>query len=190
MGDKPDHMLEIPASLGRDLDRGALPPIEAFMSDDSLQAAQDAQNAGPVHAEDLVPISRAEAAGRTTLNELKVPKTRRVIPQPFQRTRVVGGTHGKRWEFIKASGVLPGDIITGLGLVISSRGTVRYAPAEDYYPEGEVPEHTRGDQIAVGMDYLVTGAGGVAQTYDAQAQVRVFRKPLSYPSLGSAGSNT
>ena len=70
--EKPAHILEIPDSLGRDVDayrEGRLkdaPPVDAFLSDTALQQAWDATRASPVHAEDLVPITGAEAARRTT----------------------------------------------------------------------------------------------------------------------------
>ena len=97
-------MLSIPDSLGRDLDKAAAgkipaPPIEAFMSDAALEqvARNTAASGAPVHAEDLRPISAAEAAARTTFDGERLPSlpaTRRVIPPPFRRDRspVAGST--------------------------------------------------------------------------------------------------
>lgn len=173
MSDKPGHVLQIPDSLGRDLDKAAAgkiapPPIEAFMSDAALQSAEDATRAAsePVHAEDLKPISKAEAARRTTFSGEALPAlpaTRRVIPAPFQRPSVCGGTHGKTWQRVPARQVAEGDIVPDVGLV---------ADVEERLLRETVAGIA---EVAVGSEIVVTGAGGAVKAFRPAAQVRVFR---------------
>lgn len=170
--DKPGGILEIPDSLGRDLDKAAAgkipaPPIEAFMSDSALQASQDATTAAsePVHAEDLRPVSAAEAARRSTFDGQSLPRTtrRRVIPAPFRRPRAVGGSHGKTWQSVRADQVVSGDIIPGIGLVMDVREVIRR----------ETVAGVAG--VATRVEWRVTGAGGVTKAFRPAEQVRVFR---------------
>lgn len=172
--DRPGGMLEIPASLGRDIDKAAqgkieAPPIEAFMSDDALQAAHDATTvaAAPVHAEDLKPISAAEAAVQRTFNGETLPnfpQTRRVIPAPFRRPSVSGGSHGKAWTSVSPDKIRLGDIITDLGLVTDRHEVV-------------IRETVAGvPDVPVGLEWSVTGIGGLTRKFRPDAQVRVFRK--------------
>jgi hypothetical protein len=174
VSDKPGHMLSIPDSLGRDLDKAATgkippPPIEAFMSDAALEQAerQTAAAAAPVHAEDLRPISRAEAATRTTFGGEHLPSlpaTRRVIPPPFQRKRAAGGSHGKTWREIPAEQVICGDMTELVGKVKEMRSVLRR-------------ETVAGHQgVAVASEIVLTGTGGVTVTVPAASQVAVFRR--------------
>jgi hypothetical protein len=166
-------MLEISPALERDLDKAAAgkipaPPMEAFMSDAALQAAKDATTAAaaPVHAEDLKPISAAEAARRTTFGGEHlppVPASRRVIPAPYRRPRAVGGRHGKTWQSVPADEVVAGDMTELVGRVASAVPAVRRE------------EIAGRPGVATGTDITITGIGGVAVTADAGAQVRVFR---------------
>jgi hypothetical protein len=170
--DRPGGILEIPASLGRDLDKAAAgkiapPPVEAFMSDSALEAAEKAARAasGPVHAEDLRPISRAEAAARTTFDGHSlpdVPAPRRVIPAPFRRPQVTGGSHGKTWQPVRADQVRPGDIIPDLGRVTR-------------VDEHGIYEDIGGHDALTGIEVVLTGAGGVVRVLDCADQVRAFR---------------
>lgn len=172
--DRPGGMLEISPALERDLDKAAqgkipAPPIEAFMSDAALQEAQDATDAAsaPVHAEDLTPISPVEAAARRTQHGESLPSMptmRKVIPAPFRRPSVTGGSHGKRWQLVRAGQVARGDIIPDLGLVT---GTEERVIRESVAGVGEVPVRT---------EIAVTGAGGLTRQFRLDAQVRVFRK--------------
>ena len=167
-------MVQLTPALERDLDKAAAgkigpPPIEAFMSDSALQAAEDATRAAsaPVHAEDLRPISKAEAARRTTFGgEIlpSMPAPRRVIPAPFRRPTATGGAHGKSWhESVRADDLGVGDIIPDLGRVIRLREVIRR-------------EDIGGVQgVAAGTDVEVTGAGGLVRTFDAAVRLRVFR---------------
>src|SRR6202012_5730263 len=106
--DKPGHIIEIPDSLGRDVDRfregrGPAPDVEAFMSPEALEQVevQTAAAAAPVHAEDLRPITRAEAAARTTFDgehlPSGIPQLKRVIPAPYRRDRIEISHHGRVW---------------------------------------------------------------------------------------------
>lgn len=197
MSDKPAHVLEIPASLGRDIDKGKTPPIEAFMSDSALEQAEKATRAAtePVHAEDLRPISKAEATARTTFDGEHLPmfpSTRRVIPPPFARPRINGGRHGKTWQSVPADQVARGDMTQLVGLVaaveIRNRyqtkaeilgvkfGDGPYPVIEKWYEPCDFSLSDLSEKVAVGTDVVLTGAGGVSETVDIRASVRVFRQ--------------
>jgi len=173
VSDKPGHILEIPDSLGRDVDRfhagtGPAPPMEAFMSDASLEQVerQTAAASSPVHAEDLRPISGAEAARRTTFDGEHLPAMparRRVIPAPFARPSVCGGTHGKTWQRVRADQVRKGDIVPGVGLVALVHERLRR----------ETVAGVAG--VATRVEFVLTGAGGVIQAFSPGEQVQVFR---------------
>jgi hypothetical protein len=171
--DKPDHIIEIPDSLGRDVDafregRGEAPPMEAFMSDASLEQVerQTAQAAAAVPAESLTPISAARAAEMTrfdgeTLPNL--PRTRRVIPAPFQRQRISITRHGRRWMPCLAEDVRPGDTVPGVGLVTARQVVRRH-------------ESVAGASgVTVGMKVILTGKGGASVTLDAHERVQAHR---------------
>ena len=170
---KPGGTLEIPQSLANDLDKAAAgkiapPPIEAFMSDAALEQIErnTAAAAEPVHAEDLRPISRAEAARRTTFDGAHLPSLpapRRVIPAPFARARVTGGSHGKSWQNLRADQVRPGDIIPDIGKVTGAHEVIRR----------ETVAGVAG--VASRVEWVITGAGGVVRCYPPEARLRVFR---------------
>jgi hypothetical protein len=162
--DKPAHVLEIPTSLGRDVDRARegkapAPPMEAFFSDAALESM--VPDTSPVHAETLAPISPAEAAHRSTFDGTTLPRhpvTRRVIPAPYRRDRISGGRHGKTWQEPLAGTVRPGDIMPDVGLVIAVDQQIR-----------------RKDGIPVALELVITGAGGKELVTDPGARIRVFR---------------
>jgi hypothetical protein len=172
--DKPAHILEIPDSLGRDVDRyregkGPAPPMEAFMSDAALAQVerQTAAAAAPVHAEDLIPISKAEAARRTTLDGETLPNmpaTRRVIPAPFRRERIDLDRHGREWTSCPAEDVKKGDMVVDVGRIdrdaelVTLRGTV--AGVTD---------------VATGMEVVLTGIAGNQVKFAPGSRVRAFR---------------
>lgn len=161
--------LRIPDSLGRDLDAGRCDnmAVDEFLPDHALQEIKDYQDSrSVVHAEDLRPISRSEAARRTMFDGEHLPKapaTRRVIPAPFRRDRVVGGRHGKEWRERSVREVRRGDIIPDIGLVVDLAERIRH--------EGE----GKLGPIAVGTDIRITGAGGAERIFDAEASLQVFR---------------
>jgi hypothetical protein len=133
--------------------------MEAFFSDAALESM--VPDAGPVHADALAPISPAEAARRSTFDGVTLPKhpvTRRVIPAPYRRDSVRGGRHGKTWQDRLAGSVRPGDIIPGTGMVIAVDQQIR-----------------REDGIPVGVELVLTGAGGNVLRTDPGTRVRVFR---------------
>lgn len=172
MPDRPAHIIEIPDSLGRDVDRwregnGEAPPMEAFMSDASLEAVAAQTAAAPVHAEDLVPISPAEAARRTTFDGQTLPNmpvTRRVIPPPFQRQRINISRHGRTWQPCRAEDVQLGDTVPDVGLVTGRRVVTRYAKVAG------VPD------VAVGRKVILTGKGGIERAFDPTELVRAHRR--------------
>jgi len=174
VAEKPAHILEIPDSLGRDVDayrEGRLkeaPPAEAFMPDAVLdQVERNTAKAAPVHAGDLKPISSAEAARRRTFNGETLPSmpvTRRVIPEPFRKPRISIEHHGRSWQPCQAGRVEPGDTVPDVGLVTAVRtevvrGTVAGVP-----------------DVATGMKTILTGAGGIERAFGPEEQVRAHRK--------------
>jgi hypothetical protein len=171
--DRPDHIIEIPDSLGRDVDafregRGEAPPMEAFMSDASLEQVerQTAQAASAVPAESLTPISAAQAAEMTRFDGEtmpNLPRTRRVIPPPFQRQRISITRHGRRWMPCLAEDVRPGDTVPGIGLVTARQVVRRH----------ESVAGTSG--VTVGMKVILTGKGGTSVSLDAHERVQAHR---------------
>jgi hypothetical protein len=167
-------MLTIPDSLGRDIDKAAAgkipaPPIEAFMSDAALEQAERNTRAAstPVHAEDLRPISKEEAAARTTFGGEHLPSlpaTRRVIPPPFRRPGACGGQHGKTWQPVPADQVNAGDMTELVGKVALVQSVLRRDTISGY------------PDVAVGTDITLTGIGGVTVTVTSTSQVMVFRR--------------
>lgn len=193
MAEKPGHILEIPDSLGRDVDKakaGNLKnplPVEAFMSDAALQqvAAQTQAAAQPVHAGQLRPISSAEAAHRRTFNGDTLPdfpQSRRVIPAPFQRPSINGGRHGKSWQYVPASQIAKDDIVPDVGLVTDVREETVYATVGEVLgvEPGQLiaPDTTLAaeEKVAVGIAVVVISKGGTVRAFRQGDQVRVFRK--------------
>jgi hypothetical protein len=172
VADKPEHILEIPDSLGRDVDRfregktGKAPDISAFMSDASLQQAWDAQRPGAVRQQDLVPISPAEAARRVTFDGEhlpSVPVQRRVLPAPFRRESFTLDRHGRAWTSCRADAVVPGDVVPDVGRVAVAETVTRY----------ETVAGVSG--VAVGMKTILTGVTGNRVAFDPGQLVRAFR---------------
>lgn len=186
--------LHISDAMGRDIDRGLAKDrdITDFLPDHVNQALWDAQHPGPVHAENLVPISKEEARKRTTFNGDEMPRfpaTRRVIPAPFKRDRITGGSHGKAWTTIVAAGIVTGDIIPEIGLVTDAEERTVYSHRENVMqgtawsyplvarPGNRLPEGCHPDDlVAIGLVIAVRGAGGNARTYDPGAEVKAFRR--------------
>lgn len=206
MADKPGHVLEISNALGRDVDKLKAGkkidlPVEAFMSDAALEqvARQTRESKEAVHAEQLVPISKAEAARRRTQTGETLPNmpaTRRVIPPPFRRPRIEAGSHGKTWQYVAATGVAAGDIVPDVGLVVDMQEQVVYSTRGEILGAGfegdlELPTTVSGkvidaaglpvlnpdEKVAVGIAYVVIGDGGNVKAFRDTDQVRVFRKP-------------
>lgn len=174
MPERPGEIIEISESLGRQVDKfragtGPAPPMEAFMSDASLEQVekQTAAAATPVHAEDLIPISSAEAQRRTTFDGEHLPNMptmRRVIPAPFQRPRIAIDHHGRTWQPCKAEDVQVGDTVPDVGRVVDRQLVTRYEPIAG------VPH------VAVGMKVILTGAGGITRDFDPQKPIRAHRR--------------
>jgi hypothetical protein len=171
MADKPAHIITIPDSLGRDVDkfregRGPAPDVSAFMSDESLAEVAKSTAAAVVRQEDLRPITAGEAASRITFDGEhvpSVPRTARVLPAPFRRSRISIDHHGRQWQTCRADRVAPGDMVPDLGRVASAetvtvRATVAGVPG-----------------VAVGMKVLLTGVAGNQAEFEPGATVRAFR---------------
>jgi hypothetical protein len=170
--DKPAHILEISDALGRDVDRaraGTLKralPVEAFMSDASLNEAERSMAALPVHQGDLVPISPAEAASRTTFDGESLPslpKLRRVIPEPFRRERVSLDRHGRAWQNCRADLVAKGDVVPGVGRVVKTEHKISYGTVAGM------------SDVATGMSVVITGVGGNVLNLQPGDSVKAFR---------------
>jgi hypothetical protein len=180
MSDKPGHVFEIPESLGRDVDafyegKRPAPPIEAFMSDAALDqvAAQTAAASAPVYAEDLVPITKAEAARRTTFDGEHLPKmpaTRRVIPPPFRRERISLDRHGRTWTTCPAEDVKAGDVVVDIGRVDRDAELVTR-----YETVAGIPD------VAVAMKVIITGISGNRVPFTPGTRVRAFRLAELWP---------
>lgn len=173
MPDKPAHILEIPDSLGRDVDRaksGSLKqdlPVEAFLSDSALEQVERANRPDKtVRQGDLVPISPAEAAARTTFDGEhmpRLPSLRRVIPEPFRRDRVDLTRHGRSWQTCRADAVEAGDMVVDVGRVMSTEAVIRYETVAG------IPD------VATGMSVVIKGAGGNELVLQPGDTVRAFR---------------
>jgi hypothetical protein len=160
MADKPAGIVEIPESLGKDIDNGKLPaeglPIEEVLHPRTVEQlhAQAKAAEEPISADKLVPITPAEAAARRTQHGETLPNmpvARRVKPAPFRRERVTGGRHGKTWQQVPARKVVPGDMTAVVGRV-----------ADDGVKRGE-------DHV------VLTGIGGVKAAFHPESPVQVFR---------------
>jgi hypothetical protein len=175
VSDKPAHIIEIPDSLGRDVDKaregklkGTL-PIEAFMSEGAIEqvTAQTAAASAPVHAEDLRAISPAEAATRSTFNGETLPGhpvPRRVIPAPFQRPRIAIDHHGRGWVTCAVEKIAEGDMVVDIGRIACDAETViRYGTVAG------IPD------VAVGMKVVLTGISGNRVPFEPGTRVRAFR---------------
>lgn len=186
VSDRPAHIIEIPDSLGRDVDKaragklkGTL-PVEAFMSEDSIAQAeqQTAAASAPVHAEDLRPISRAEAATRSTFNGETLPShpvPRRVLPAPFQRPRIAIEHHGRSWTTCPAEKITEGDMVVDIGRIACDA-----EPVIRYETVAGIPD------VAVGMKVILTGVSGNRVAFEPGTRVRAFRlAELWLPGRGS-----
>lgn len=187
--DRPGGMLEISRSLEKDINRweqgkGEAPPVENFLSDSALQEIERATKARetPVRADQLRPITPWEAKQRRTQHgeELpNMPAQRRVLPAPFQRPRINAGSHGKTWQDIPAENLSPGDIVPGVGRVVSRSSKVVYVPREsvdagDAFTAAVSVEPGEG-KVAVGEVILVEGAGGEVKAFRHGTRAQAFR---------------
>jgi hypothetical protein len=173
--DKPGHIIDIPDSLGRDVDRwkagkGEAPPIDAFMSDQSLEqvASQTAQVARAVPASSLTPITKAQADGLTRFDGETmplIPRTQRVLPDPFRRPSIEINHHGRQWLPTAVENVAAGDTVPGVGLVVKAETVRRLQPVDGW---GGVVES---------MKVILTGKSGTPVVFDLGEQVQAHRLP-------------
>lgn len=171
------------------LDQGKDLPIEQLVSPRGLEAieAAKARSSRPIRADHMRPITKAEAARRTALTregELPLmPATKRVLPKPFERPRVVVssfGGHRKTWQSVRVDEVQAGDIIPDLGRVVDIAEQIR---REDVGPAKDV---------ATGVTTILVGAGGkVAAFRDPHERIQVFREdPDAVPTDPVPGPGT
>lgn len=187
-----DNIPYMTDNMKRALDTGKDLPIEQLVSDDARAAveADRSRRSRPIRADHMVPISRAEAAARTKLTPdgplPLMPATKRVLPAPFQRPRVVVSSlsgHRKTWQSVRVDEVQEGDIIPDLGRVVDVTSVTR---REDVGPVKDV---------ATGITHVLVGAGGnVAAFHDPHERIQVFREETSgeavsaVPGTGSSDS--
>lgn len=191
MAGKPGHILEISDALGRDVDKAAAgkiaqPPIEAFLSDAALREIERATKARdePVRADQLMPITRAEAGTRTTFDGETLPRApsvRRVIPAPYRRPRIEAGSHGKTWQWVTADEVTEGDIVPEVGRVVSvAEHVIHKTRAEvlglEPVPDGGLDSYD--ELVAVGTVTLLAGMGGQVRAFRPGTLVQVFRRAV------------
>jgi hypothetical protein len=179
MTDDGTKYLPISDAMARDIDSGRAKDrdLADFLPDDYAQELYDQSQPGPVHAENLVPISPQQGAEMRRIDPEsgslpRFPASRRVIPAPFRRDVVRGGSHGKAWMLLRGEQIRPGDIITEVGLVVDVQQQLRYETKGDVLNDGNADP----TQVAVGTEYTATGKGGNVKTYDANAEVKVFRR--------------
>lgn len=182
--------LPISDGMAKDIDSGkaATRDLADFLPDAVAQELYDSSNPGPVHAENLIPISPQQGAAMRAIDPEsgslpKFPSTRRVLPAPFKRDVVTGGSHGKAWTLVTAERVRPGDIVTDMGLISAVEEQIVYENL-DLFVHGESgPEHLGtwkpDDKVATGKQYLITGGSGKQVTWPAGREVKVFRSRTS-----------
>jgi len=182
VSDKPAHMIEISDALARDVDRaregrlkGTL-PVEAFMSDAAVEQAeqQTAAASAPVHAEDLRPITAAEAAVRSTFDGETLPGhpvPRRVLPEPFRRPRIDIEHHGRQWTTCPVERITEGDMVVDVGRIARDAETVIRREAVAGVPD-----------VAVGMKVILTNVVGSQVSFELGVRVRAFRKAELWPA--------
>jgi hypothetical protein len=168
-----------------------------MVSDAAMEKFEDhvRQQAEPVHAEDLVPVSRDDPriAGPGFGNGEtlpKVPVRRRVIPAPFRRPSIHIDHHGKSWQVRLAEQVRPGDIVPGVGRVKTAETRTRYEPMSAVLrPEDlEFHELSPDKQVAIGVEIVLTGIDGCVRIYGSREQVRVFTRREGAAAGASASS--
>lgn len=137
----------IPDKVAAKIRKGQDVPLEEVSEAAvGLLEETNASRRKPVHAGDLKPITKAQAASLvsgTPDGKLRrgampnAPATRRVIPDPFRRPSVnlqVPGEPRPDWGYCRADRVQEGDIIPDLGRVVAVESRIRYAPAEEQVP--------------------------------------------------------
>jgi hypothetical protein len=155
------------------LDAGKDLPIEQLVSGPGLEAieADKARRSAPVRMDQMKAITKGEAARRRTQHGESLPNmpaTKRVIPKPFQRDRLVVSSsngHQKTWQHVRVDEVQVGDIIPDLGRVVEITEQVR---REDI---GSVKD------VATGVTTILVGLGGkVAAFRELHERIQVFRE--------------
>jgi hypothetical protein len=190
VADGGSRYLPISDGMAKDIDSGkaATRDLADFLPDNVAQELHDSSNPGPVHAENLIPISPQQGAAMRAIDPEsgslpKFPATRRVLPAKFKRDAVTGGSHGKAWTLVAAGhqqqGIREGDIITEVGLVTEVLRRVRYGSVAEFTDGQPAGSFNAEDQVAEGTDVVVTGMGGKILVYDAGAEVKVFRSRTS-----------
>jgi hypothetical protein len=184
-----DALPVIPDKVAEHIDAGRDVPVEAMVSEQAMEKFEDhvRSQAGPVHAEDLIPVSRDDPRiqgpsfgnGEVLPN---VPKMRRVIPAPFRRPRIAIDHHGKSWQVKLASAVQPGDILTEVGKVASARQVTRHVPRSELLGEAAGGTDVL---VAVGVDVVLTGISGCEKICGPDDQVRVFTAAPKAPGESS-----
>jgi hypothetical protein len=174
---KPEHLPTIPDKVIDNLRKGKDVAIEELAGPDAPRILEEAKQrrSAPVHAEDLTPITKTQAAAMRNFNPSgtpgggsmpNFPAQKRVIPAPFRRPHIdlTSRPEDRRtWQMVRADSVRIGDIVVDLGLVI-------HIVLKTHY------EEIAGVRAATGFVVYMEGPERVA-VYDPHEQVRAFRLP-------------
>jgi hypothetical protein len=179
-----DALPVVPDKVAEHLEQGRDVPLEAMVSEKAMEQFEDhvRRQAEPVHAEDLIPVSRDDpriqgpAPGNGSVLP-KVPVRRRVIPAPFRRPSIHIDHHGKSWQVKHAESVQAGDIVPDVGRVAKAGQRTRHAQLRELFAEdydfglhGRDPQQ----QVAVGLEVVLTGIDGREHLFEPSQRVRVF----------------
>jgi hypothetical protein len=151
----------IPDKVMDDVRKGKPVPLERISEAAAeMRSSNAAARKAPVHAGQLRPITRETAKAMVDGSAIPgqtlpmLPRTRAVIPEPFQRRRINADRHGKTWQTDKASSIVAGDMVKGIGLVDETWKQIRYST------RGEILGITLGDGIpSILGDKVIDAAG-------------------------------
>jgi hypothetical protein len=184
-----DSLPVVPDRVAEHLDSGRDVPVEAMVSEKAMEQFEDhlKRQAEPVHAEDLIPVSRDDPrisgpsfGNGSTLP--KVPQRRRVIPAPFRRPSIHIDHHGRTWQVRRADQAEPGDIVPDVGRVASAVSRVRYVPRSYVVSESLLDGRDPDEQVAFGLEVALTGIDGREHLFEPSQRIRVFTAAREEPA--------
>jgi hypothetical protein len=124
----------IPDKVMDDVRKGKPVPLERISEAAAeMRSSSAAVRKAPVHAGQLRAITKETAKSMVEGTAIPgqtlpmLPRTRAVIPEPFQRRRINADRHGKTWQTDKASSIVAGDMVKGIGLVAETWKQIRYS---------------------------------------------------------------
>lgn len=133
----------------------------------------------PIPIESLTPIAKNDPRAQVKFDGQSMPKApsmRHVKPKPFQRARFDLDRHNREWQWCRADQVDEGDMVVGVGRVVSARVVIRKVHRA-VLAGGTAPKRVKAyDMVAVGTDIELEGMGGTVVRVDAGEQVKAFRE--------------